>query len=98
MVRSISVDTGVWVRLFTPRNSIQVMLNHEHNAELDEKWLTTNERLTHFNKYIDSIVGNITESETPFVQGPKCSEEDLVVRDRYKTILRVHHQIILTPM
>ena len=56
------------------------MLNHEHDAELDEKWLTTNERLTYFSKYIDSIVGRITESETPFVQGPKFSEEDLVVR------------------
>ena len=71
----------VWIRLFTSSNSrIQVMLYQEDDLELDDEWLTADEQLTRFSKAIEQIVGRFKGTESPSVQGPQSSEEDLVVR------------------
>ena len=45
--------TQVWIRLVTSRNSsIQVMFDQEDDPGLDDEWLTSDERLTHFRKAI----------------------------------------------
>ena len=80
---STSVDKEVWIRLVTTRNSrIQVMLDQEDDPELDDEWLTANEQLTCFSKAREQIVGRVKGTESPSVQGPQYSEEDLVVRER----------------
>ena len=53
-------DPEVWIRLVTASNSsIQVMLDHEDDPDLDDEWLTTNEQLTCFSKTIEKIVGRV---------------------------------------
>ena len=47
-----------------------------------DSWLTTNDQLTCFSKAREKIVGRVKGSESPSVQGPQSSEEDLVVRYR----------------
>ena len=57
---STAVDTEVWIRLVTSRNSsIQVMLDQEDDPELDDEWLTADEKLTHCSKDIEQIVGRV---------------------------------------
>ena len=70
-----AADPEVWIRLATSRNSRnQVMLVQEDDPELDDEWLTTDERLTSFSKARDKIVGKVKVSESPSVQGPQCPE------------------------
>ena len=45
-------------------------------------WLNADERLTHFSKAREKIVGRVKGSESPYVKGPQSFEEDLVERDR----------------
>ena len=48
---STAADPEVWIRLVTSRNSrIQVMLDQEDDPDLDNEWLTDDERLTSFSK------------------------------------------------
>ena len=57
---STAVDTELWIRLVTSRNSsIQVMLDQEDDPELDDEWLTADEKLTRFSKDIEQIVGRV---------------------------------------
>ena len=58
------------------------MLYQEDNPYLDDKWSTSNERLTNFRKARERIVGKVKRAESPSVQGPQSSEEDIVVRER----------------
>ena len=57
------------------------MLEQEDDTELYYEWLTADDRLTRFRKSRDKIVGRFKGSESPSVQGPQSSEEDLVVMD-----------------
>ena len=54
------------------------MLYQEDKPELDDEWLTADEQLTRFSKAREKIVGRVKGSESPSVQGPKSSEEDIV--------------------
>ena len=58
------------------------MLDQEDDPNLDDEWLTANEQLTRFSKAREQIVGRVKGTESPSVQGPQSSEEDLVVRER----------------
>ena len=59
----------VYIRLVTSRNSrIQVMLDQEYDPELDDEWLTSDERLTRFSKAREKIVGRVKVSELPSFQ------------------------------
>ena len=58
------------------------MLYQEDDPELDDEWLTADERLTRFSKDREQIVGRVKVSESPYVQGTQSSEEYLVVRER----------------
>ena len=58
------------------------MLDQEDDPELDDEWLTADEQLTRFSKDREQIVGRVKGTESPSVQGPQSSEEDLVVRER----------------
>ena len=83
VMSSIAADPEVWIRLVTSRNSrIQVMLDQEDDPELDYEWLADDEHLIRFSKARDKIVGRVKGSESPSVQGPQSSEEDVVVRER----------------
>ena len=83
VLSSTAADPEVWIRLVTSRNSsIQVMLDQEDDPELDDDWLTADEHLTHLIKYREKIIGRFKGTESPSVQGPQYSEEDLVVRER----------------
>ena len=44
--------------------------------------MTADEKLTRFSKAREQIVGRVKGAESPYVQGPQYSEEDLVVRER----------------
>ena len=44
------------------------MLDQEDDPELDNKWLTDDERLTHFRKARKKIVGRVEGSEFPSIQ------------------------------
>ena len=44
------------------------MLDQEDYPELDDEWLTANERLTRFIKAREKIVGRVKGSDSPFVQ------------------------------
>ena len=57
------------------------MLDQEDDPELDDEWLTADEQLTRFSKAREQIIGRVNGTESPYVQGPQSSEEDLVVRD-----------------
>ena len=51
VMSSTAADPEVWIRLVTPRKSrIQIMLYQEDDPELDDEWLTDNEKLTRFRK------------------------------------------------
>ena len=39
------------------------MLYQEDDPELDDEWLTSDERFTHFSKVIQQIVGGVKGSE-----------------------------------
>ena len=83
VMSSTAADPEVWIRLVTARNSsIQVMLDQEDDPELDDEWLTSDGQLTRFSKAREKIVGRVKGTESPSVQGPQSSEEDLVVRER----------------
>ena len=56
------------------------MLDQEDDSELDYEWLTVDERLTRFSKARELIVWRVKVAESPYVQGPQFSKEDLVVR------------------
>ena len=58
------------------------MLDQEDDTELDDEWLTADEQLTRFRKAREKFVGRVKGTESPSVQGPQFSEEDLVVRGR----------------
>ena len=58
------------------------MLDQEYDPELDDEWLTVDEKLTRFIKAREQIVGRVKLTESPSVYGPRSSEEDLVVRER----------------
>ena len=58
------------------------MLDQEYDTELDDEWLTADDQLTRFRKSREKIVGRVKGTESPSVQGPQYSEEDLVVRER----------------
>ena len=58
------------------------MLDQEDNPELDDECLTADEQLTRFSKAREQIVGRVKGTESPSVQGPQYSEEDIVVRVR----------------
>ena len=58
------------------------MLDQEDDPDLDDEWLTANEQLTRFIKAREQIVRRVRGSESPSVQGPQSSEEDLVVWER----------------
>ena len=45
--------------------------------------MTADEQLTRFSKAREKIVGRVKGRESPYVQGPQSSEEDLVVRGRF---------------
>ena len=49
---------------------------------MDDEWLTADNKLTGFRKARERIVGRVKGSESPYIQGPQSSEEDLVVRER----------------
>ena len=57
------------------------MLDQEDDLELDDEWLTADDQLTRFSKARDQIVGRFKGTESPSIQGPQSSEEDLVVRE-----------------
>ena len=59
------------------------MLDKEDDPEFNDEWLTADEQLTRFSKHREQIVGRFKVTESPSVQGPKSSEEDLVVRERF---------------
>ena len=83
VMSSTAADTEVCIKLVTTMISrIQFMLYQEDDPELDDEWLTADEQLTHFSKAIEQIVGRVKGTESPSVQGPQSSEEDLVVRER----------------
>ena len=83
VMSSTAEDPEVWIRLVTSRNSrIQAMLYQEDDPELDYEWLTADDQLTRFSKAREQIVGKVKVIESPSVQGPQSSEEDLVVRER----------------
>ena len=83
VMSSKAADPEVWIKLVTPKNSrIQVILYQEDDPELDDEWLTADEQLTRFSKTREQIVGWFKGTESPSVQGPQYSEEDLVVRER----------------
>ena len=93
VVSSTAADPEVWIRLVTSRNSrIQVMLNQEDDPDLDDEWLTADDQLTRFSKAREKIVGKVKGAESPSVQGPQSSKEDLVVKEgvltEYKDSLR----------
>ena len=58
------------------------MLDQEYDTELDDEWLTADEKSTHFRKVREKIVGRFKGSESPSVQGTQSSKEYLVVRER----------------
>ena len=58
------------------------MLYQEYDTELDDEWLTADEKLTRFRKAREKIVGRVKVSESPSVKGPQSSEEDILVRER----------------
>ena len=58
------------------------MLDQEDDPNLDDEWLTDDERLTHFRKAREKIAGKFKGSDSTSVQGPQSSYEDLVVRGR----------------
>ena len=58
------------------------MLYQEDDPELDDRWLTADEQLTRLSKAREQIVGRAKGTESPSVQRPQYSEEDLVVRER----------------
>ena len=60
------------------------MLYQEDDPELYDEWLTADEQLTRFRKAREQIVGRVKGKESPSIQGPQYSEEDLVVREGSK--------------
>ena len=50
------------------------MLYQEDDPELDDEWLTVNERLTRFSKAREKIVGRVKRSESPSIQVTQSSE------------------------
>ena len=57
------------------------MLYQEDDPDLDDEWLTADERLTCFSKAREQIVGRFKGSYLTSIQGPQYYEEDLVVRE-----------------
>ena len=91
-MKSIAPDTGVWISLPTSRNSkIKVVPDQENYPEIYDGWLTADEQLTRFSKSREHIVDRVKGSESPYVQGPKYYEEDLVVWKRDPIGLISHH-------
>ena len=83
-MRSIAPDTEVWIILVpSSKFRIKIMLDQENDPDLDYGWLTADECLTRFSKAREQIVGRIKGAESPSVQGPQSSEEDLVLREMY---------------
>ena len=83
VISSTAADPEVWIRLVTSGNSrIQVMLDQDDDPELDDEWLTSDEKLIRFSKAGEQIVGRVKGKELPYVQRTQSSEEDLVVRER----------------
>ena len=58
------------------------MLDQEDDPDLDDEWLTTDEKLKRFSKAREKIVGRVKGTEPPSVQGPQSYYEDLVLRER----------------
>ena len=85
MFSTVMISTAaypeIWISLVTSRNSsIQVMSDQEDDPELEDEWLTADNQLTSFSKSGEKILGRVKGSESPYVQGPQSSEEDLVLR------------------
>ena len=59
-VSSTALDPEVWIRIVTSSNArTQLILYQEDDPELDNEWLTENERLTRFSKYREKILGRV---------------------------------------
>ena len=56
------------------------MLDQKYDIDLYDECFPANERLTHISKAREQILGRLKGEESPSVQGPKYSEEDLVVK------------------
>ena len=55
-----ALDPEVWIRIVTSSNArTQLILYQEDDPELDNEWLTENERLTRFSKYREKILGRV---------------------------------------
>ena len=61
------------------------MLDQEDDPAMDDEWLTANEKLTCFSKYIEKSLGRVKGAELPSFQIFQYSEEDLVVTERFKS-------------
>ena len=46
------------------------MLDQEDDPDLDDEWLTANEKLARFSKTREQLVGRVKGTESPSVQGP----------------------------
>ena len=81
LVSSTAANPEVFIRLSTTRKSIiHVILEHDNDPYLFDKYLTDDAHLNNLSKYIERIVGIFKGLETTFVQGPQSSEEDLPAR------------------
>ena len=58
------------------------MLDQEDDPELDDDWLTADEQSKRFRKAREKRLWRVKGSESPSVQIPQYSEEELVVRER----------------
>ena len=58
------------------------MVDQEYDPELDDEWLTADEKLTRFSKSREKSLGRVKGLDSPYVKGPQSSEEDLVVNAR----------------
>ena len=59
------------------------MYDQEYDTDLDDEWLSVDERLICFRKTREKILWRVKVSESPYVQGTQYSEEDLFVREMF---------------
>ena len=73
------------------------MLDQENYPYFYDKWLTADEWLKCFRTAKERIVGRVKISESPYFQGLKSSEEDLVVWERDSIVLKGYLSVIIAP-
>ena len=57
VVISTAAGPEVWIGLVTSRNSgVQFMLDQEDDTQLDDEWLTSDDRLRSFRKYREKML------------------------------------------